>query len=268
MQNFKPGTAVPLKFSLVNEAGSVLTPTSLRWRVLDADDTELATWVSIGVMPTAPEIEITVPDSTNGLPVGALRGLRTVELEVTSAAGVIALSESYLLQGSTALAFGVNTFQTYAQGVLRSEDFVTSQLDGWATASRDDREKALMQAYARIMLLPITTYADDRSGEQNRLTTDTVVTNSSYLLREASLATLQGLRPVMLEALRNAQLVEASDILVNDPVTALREEGLMSMTVGESSQFFRGNRLNLPVGKKAMAYLQRWVRFGTVLGRA
>lgn len=267
MQNFKPGTDVPMTFSLVDESGVVLTPTALRWRVLNEAEEELLTWQTIATMPSTSEVPILIPLAHTGLVSPALRGIRTVELEVTTAKSVVLLSDSIMLQGATALAFGVNSFQTYAQAILASEDLAVTQTSGWTASDRETREKAMIEAYNRIMLLPIGMHYDDA---QSMLTVDTSFIGNfgPQMLRNMTPAQMLTLYPPLLVALRRAQVIETVEILNGDPVTAARNSGITGITVGESSQFFRATKpLDFPVCPRAMAVLQRWVRYGARIGR-
>jgi hypothetical protein len=89
------------------------------------------------------------------------------------------------------------------------------------------------------------------------------------MLRNLTPAQLAKLYVPMLDGLKKAQLVEADEILNGDPSIKARQRGLISETVGESSQFYRqGMPLDLPIAPAAMKYLQRWVRFGARIARS
>ena len=91
---------------------------------------------------------------------------------------------------------------------------------------------------------------------------------SSGLLRDLRPEQLIALQPNLLAALKKAQLLEADDILSDDPAAKARKSGITSLTVGESTTIFRQNgSLSLPVGDRAVAQLQRWFRFSARIGR-
>lgn len=266
MQNYKPGTDVPLTFDLVSDAGEILQPTALLWRILDEAETELQGWSNVAV-PSTSEITLTIPALLTALTPPALRAIRTVELQVITADGTILLSDAALLQGITALAFGVNTFQTYTQALLLSEDSVSDQIPGWAASPRDIREKALIEAFQRILMMPIGMHFND---QQSMLQIDTtfVYNYGPNMLRYMTPAQMGALYTPLLVALRKAQLIEADDVLNPDPVLAARRSGMSSNIAGEASQFFRSSKpLDMPICDRAMKYLQRWVRFGAVISR-
>jgi hypothetical protein len=263
VQNYKPGTEVPLTFILADDVGNILAPTSLSWRILDEAETVLQDWAVVA-LPYGETLDLVIPSGLTTVVLPALRGVRTVELEVTTSTGTIELSQSVMLQGATALAFGINTFQTYAQALLLSGDFPDLQTPGWSGAGRESREKAMIEAYRRILLLPIALRVDDSQSLLNA-----GAQFGPTPLRYMTPPQMMSLYPPMLEDLRLAQVIEAEFILNMDPITQARTDGLSSMTTGESSQTFRaGNPLNFPVCPKALAQLQRWVRFGARIGRS
>lgn len=264
LQNYTPGFAITLKVALADEAGSPLVPAGLSYRILDEAEAVLQAWTNLDLTAVVDgAVLVTIPAPLTVLAAPALRGIRTVELQVATDTSVIELSASCLLQASTALAFGINTLQNYAQAQLLAEDFSDIQIQGWVgTASRDDREKALIQAYERLLQLRVVPDMDD---EQNRIT-DWV---GPATLRNMTPEQIGKLSPRMLAAFKKAQLVEADEILNGDPVITARQNGLMSMTVGESSQFFRSSKpLDLPVSPRALKFIERWVRFSARIGRA
>lgn len=268
MQSFTPGKPVTLTFSLLNDQGEALLPTALQSRVLDEDDTVLQDWVAVTMPdPSVTNVEVTVLGALNILTPPATRGARIVELQLTDGAGTLTLSETYMLGGSTALSFGVNTFLTYAAATVMSADFVPMSLAGWNAAERKDQEAALSEAYERIMRLPLGVHYD---AEQSVLYNDAQFVGlfGPIMLRYLTPGQMAQLYPVFLTDLKRAQLAEADEILQGDPVRKARQSGLISNTVGESSQFFRTAKpLELPVSPRALEHLQRWVRFGAKIGR-
>lgn len=268
MQNYKPGTAVSLTLDLVDENGVFITPTALSWRIIDEAEVELQAWAVIATLPTTSSVVLTIPAELTVLTPPALRAIRTIEIDVVTEQGTILLSASAMLQGVTALAFGLNSFQTYVQALLLSEDSPSERSPGWLGATRENREKALIEAYSHIMRLPIGLHFNDN---QSMLQTDTqfVYNFGPIMLRHMTPAQMTNLYVPMMKDLCQAQLIEADYLLVDDPVARDRTSGLTSKTVGESSQFYRpGMTLDLPVCPKAMKSLERWVRFGAVIGRS
>jgi hypothetical protein len=263
MQNFVPGQPANVNFVLVDEAGAVLVPTALRFRVVDEAETELQPWTPVTVqVPAQSQVTVTVLGALNILTPPATRGIRTVFLEVTAAGGTYLLSESVMLSAASGMTFGVNSFQTYSQALLLAEDFVDDTIPGWYTKSRrEDREKALIQAYTRIMLLPIALQFDDT---QSILQVDGEFAGryGPIGLRYLTPSQLSNLYQPMLAALKRAQLLEADTILAGDEGGGGTNRTLISKTVGESSEFYRQSvPLDLGVSQRTLKEVQRWVRF-------
>lgn len=269
MQNYAPGNAVKVSLDLKNEAGDLIAPTALRWRVLDEAEAVLQDWTALA-LPSDPveAVQVTVIGPLNILTPPATRGMRSVELEVTTDEGVFTVTREFLLQGSTALQLGYNTFATYNQAVLASQDYSDEPIAGWSRAeARDERERALIQAHQAIMLMPLKfklVRADPQASQ-----------HPAFAPTEIWLADLlpelfvDAVPAHMRKALLHAQLLEASAVLNADPVVMARRNGLMSMTVGESSQFFGQSKpLETPMlSRHAMDLLKPWLNHTVRLSR-
>lgn len=263
MQTFAPSKPVTLTFSLQTE-GEVLVATGLRSRIKDEADTVLQDWAAVTLPLETGDatVEVTVIAGLNILTPPATRGARVVELEVQTVEGTIVLSQSFMLQGSTALTFGSNTFLTYTGAVVEAANFVPMQMPGWHAVDRAIQEQALIEAYGRIMRLPIVIEYDDSQSIVRDIGED------PWRLVDLTPAQIARLDAKMLASLKTAQLVEANEILSDDPVKAARRDGVVSMSVGESSQFFGTSKpLDLGVSPRTVQYLQRWLRYGAVLAR-
>lgn len=268
MQNYAPGNAVKVSLDLKNEAGDLIAPTALRWRVLDEAEAVLQDWTALA-LPTEPveAVQVTVIGPLNILTPPATRGMRSVELEITTDDGVLVVTREFLLQGSTALLVGENTFATYNQAVLASQDYSDEPIAGWSrTEVRDERERALIQAHQAIMLMPL---------KFKLVRSDPQASQSPFTPTEIWLADLlpelfvDVVPAPMRKALLHAQLLEASAVLNADPVVTARRNGLMSMTVGESSQFFGQTKpLETPMlSRHAMDLLKPWLSYTVRLAR-
>lgn len=253
MQNYAPGSAVSVTFSLQNEAGQTLEPTALRWRVLDENDVVLVDWTPLAPpVPYQDTLELAIEPAATGLATGETRGLRSIELEVTTTAGSVTLSEQILIQAITILRVGVNSFSTYGRAILTAETFTEQTVAGWHRETRrEERERALEEAHDAIMRMPL--FVRGRPMRE-------VIELGGY---ETLDDRLKG-------ALRRAQMLEASEILNADPTMMARRNGLLSMTVGESSQYFgTAKPFETPVmSRQAIRALSPWISYSLRIGRA
>lgn len=255
MQNYAPGTAVTVMIDLRAEDGSELVPLSARWRVLDEGDAEVLAWANFATPPVGASTAVEVPSGVNTLGAGVTKGIRRVEVEIVDERGTYLLSEVYLLKAATALVLYENTFLTHSQALLLADEFAGRYVAAWTTEpSRDEQEAALLQAHARIRKQPIRLEFDD---DQSRIT---YTPWGKTRFEDITAQQVADLDPKLLKALKRAQLIEAAFVLTEDGVNAARNDGLMSMTVGESSQFFRPSKpLDRGICKEAAAELARWI---------
>lgn len=268
MQNYKPGTLVPTIFDLIDESGMFFTPTSIFWRILDESEVELQPWTALLAIPTTSKLTLVIPAILTQITAPAVRAIRTVEVEVVTALGTFQLSSSVMIQGTTALVFGVNTFQTYSQSLLLSEDFTAESLSGWNAFDRESREKGLIEAYRRILSLPLRLEYD--SGQSSLAQDASFLRDfNSRSLRNMTPAQIAALYAPMLTALRLSQVMECDEILNRDPQSDARNRGVTSITAGESSTTFRSSvGLDLSISMRALKPLGRWLNFNARIARA
>jgi hypothetical protein len=263
MQNFVPGNAVTLRFFLRDEDEASVQPTAIRWRLLDENQVEVSGWANLTLPePGQDEFSITLTDLQNTLPVDTIRGLRTVQAEVTDGRGTIQLEQSYLLAPSANLLIGKTSWVTKGQAILISQ--MLPGLNGWLGATEEAREMALFEAFRRLQRMPV--YADRRAA-QNTLYA-TAGHFETGLLLDMIPESFVNTDPRFQDAVRRAQVLEADHILTSDPVAQMREAGVISMTVGESSNFFRSQKaLDRGLCKRAYQEVSPWLRDRVTIGR-
>ena len=118
MQAYLGGQDVTLTIPLMDAVGEVIDATAVQYRVIDQAETELVAKTTIATFTNGDaEAIVAIPAALNDL--GSLmRGLRVVELYVTTEAGVSLITVEYVIEASAVLAVGVNSFQTYPAAVL------------------------------------------------------------------------------------------------------------------------------------------------------
>lgn len=274
MQTYVAGTPVSVSFDLVDEAGVALTPATLRYQIVDEVGAVLWAWASMAAPAAGEPAVVTVigalniltppPDTYMGLTSPAMRGYRSVLLEVTTTdSRVVQLEQGFLLKAQSTLVLGVNSIQTYGQAILQSQGFGADSLAGWnASEDRDTREKALVESWQRILRLPIGLQFDDT---QSILVEDAefTYTYGPFLLKQMRADQIMNLHPLMRQQLQLAQLVEADEIMLGDPTRVSNlPVGVAQRKVGDSLDVYRGIKpLDLPVSLRAIRYIERWVRF-------
>lgn len=264
MNTHKSGRDIATVFSLAADDG-VLAPTALRRRVLDEEGNLIADWAAV-TLPDAGVEEVTVETGAplNTLVPPQLRGIRIVELEITTAASTTVVEVAYQLEASLLLVPGINSFQTYYQAVLEAQTYSDTTMQGWVqNTDKEARERALSEAFTRIRLMPVVI---DWESDQSIIRD---VYSDPPRLRDLTSELILRLDKRLAKALKQAQLLEANHVLTDDQFGAARAAGIQSMTVGESSQFFGNTRpLDRGVCEAAAKVLARWVRNRARIGRA
>lgn len=266
MEVYLAGTPANLTIPLQDRHGNELDVSAVEFRLVNELGEELiarASLLSFAVGDT--EVTVEVPASLNALAPGVVRGGRTVELFLTVGDNTVSMLHVYAVEPAEPLLKGVNSFQGFAQAKLVALDMPA--LTGWSAA--DDREKiaALIEARTRVGMLSFSILTSDL--EEGAVAT-------SYLkgaLRTVDLLELTenefGRLPAeFVKALCFAQVAEADSLLGGDPADQRRRDGLVLESIGEVKQMFRsGKALELPVSKRALRYLSRYVTFSKRIGR-
>lgn len=250
MQAYLGGQTVTLTIPLNDAAGEVIAATAVQYRVIDQAETELVAKTALATFTEGDaEVIVEIPAALNDL--GSLmRGLRVVELYVTTEAGTSLITVEYVIEAFAVLAVGINSFQTYPAAVLVGYEL--PNLPGWSEASKNERMNALMAAYRNFGKLTLRYIQEEVDDDITKL----------------SAAQLDALAPEYLACLRRAQVLEADYLLGGDEAGDIRRAGIMSATIGESSQFFRTQKpIEGAVCKRAMKELSRYVINTVRVGR-
>jgi hypothetical protein len=274
MDAFLHGTEVKLVVPLTDAVGNQLSVSAIEYRVVDQLGVELVPKTTVtGFVADATTATITVLVASNTLPVGAARALRQVDLYCTVGGNIVLLTAAYAITQPDVLVVGVNSFQSYAAAQFIALDI--PNIAGWDGASDAQRTAALIDAREHVCQLSFQRL-NQRFGQNSLdyLPEGTRDVGSNMFgftgdLKQLTPAQFTGLPPEFLAALYKAQVAEANVILGGDPVEAKRLDGLLLDSVGESRQMFRpGKPLQLPVSRRALAYLSQFVTFSKRIGRA
>jgi len=246
MNLYLHATDVSLSISLQGIAATAVT-----YRVLDAAGVELLAESATGFVAGDTEVAIAVPVALNTLPAGTYTDLRKVELKVVAADGTRTISELYAIETPDVLVEGVNSYQNYETAELGA--MFTQPLEAWGMNDKFARISAMIEARDRI----------------GRLSFVEVEAYDAFSINELTPAQFQSLSAALRTALRKAQIVEADFVLGGSAIDHKRDQGLMSETIGESSNMFRpGKPLELPVSKRTARMLMGHITYALKIGRA
>lgn len=230
--------------------GESVTPDSASYRVLDADGTELVAATAITISPGSTSCKITVSAAHNTLN-GVTRGMRVIELSIVADGATRVSKDRYIIESSDGLEVDNNSFVTMNEAILRALDMTATE--GWDAASDRDRTAALIEAYSQVYKLQF--YIGDFAAEP-------------FSLKELTTDQYAELPVDFMSALKCAQVAQANSLLGSEWITDKRDNGLMSETIGESSNMYRpGKPLSMPVRRRAMQCLSGYLALTKRTGR-
>jgi len=258
MNVYRDASVVVVEMPFVDESGCAVAPSVASYRVLSADNAEVVATTSITLVPGQSSESITVSSLVNTLGLSERRALRTIEMSLTTPAGIVRSTLRYAIELDATVVIGDNSFQTFNEALLVSMDM--SNLPGWAAATDRDKKSALIAAYDRLCHL---TYRSNYAEDQSKISY-----GQPGSLKELTEAELNDLDEYFRAALSKAQVCEADIILGGDQIHDKRRIGLMSETVGETSNMFRpGKPLELPVDVTTIAHLSGYINWSRRVGR-
>jgi len=258
---FLDNTAVTLPLSFVDGEGNAFSATAAQYRLLDGAGNELIAKTPIPGFAPGTSASLAIPANKNQLGAGAVRDSRVVELYLTNASGEIGQVETYMIQKLDPLVVPTTSFVTY--GGAESIAFGLPNMNGWAAATKDQRIAALLEAKDRLARLRYRINRDERDIVEPEFAAGDMET--------ITLTDWAAFPDEFKAALGKAQLIQADRILstdVHSEIQKHREDGLMSMTVGESSHMFRpGKPLVLNVCREALQHLGKYISWRKRLAR-
>lgn len=240
---------VSATFTYTPASGSGVTLSSATYRLLDEAGTELI--AATALTPANNAVTVQIAAINNTLPQDAVRAGRAIEVTMTLSNGEKQYETfHYAVTREETLTIPDVSFQTYTEALMTAIDMPA--MPGWDASTKDARRNALAEAAERLGRLRF------------------VVEGTEIIaIRDMTLSDFNLLSASFIAALRKAQVMEANIILGGDPIEEHRRDGIMSKTVGESSQMFRpGTPLILAASARSMRYLTGYVRVGMSIGRA
>lgn len=273
---FQSDTDVTVEVAVPSPGGTAITEAnSVEYAVFDETGAEVVARAALaGYTNGDATVAVTVDASDNALASGIARGVRRVEVYFDTDTGEHTSVSRYLINAINILSVTENSFVTYDEALMTAVDM--NGLDGWAVASEDEQIAALISAYLRLVRLSYRyrTVADtDRidTGWFDAYERDFYGRVYAYVpdIGNTTLTVWNETYPDDFKrALRRAQVQEADIILSGDPVGDMRQEGIISETVGESKVFLRPvPPVRTPVSRATMAELRGFIHKRTLVAR-
>lgn len=243
---YRDASTVVLDLPFVDESGNPVSPTVVSYRVLSEDNSEIVPDTPITLNGGEVSTIITIDAAENTLGENIRRTLRTVELTLTTAKGIVRSETRYAIESDTTVIVGENSYQTFNESLLTAMDMLS--IERWEIAPDRDKRAALSEAYYNIARMSFKTISS---------------------LIDLDAASLGEIDIDLYQAIQKAQVSEANYVLGGSSIEDKRIIGLMSETIGETSNMFRpGKPLILPISGKTLQYLGGHISWSVKLGRA
>lgn len=267
---------VAIDVLLTDMQGAPLAVTGVTAALFDGDDVELEDFGSIPFDLADGKVTVTAPAMFNVLGEADRATVRILRVNLLAGVASITRQIAYIIEAGSRLEILNNTFLTLPAAELLARD--NPRLTGWAAADDERKAAALINAYVRLSRVQLrytlpkpendvaTTVRPYLIGERD-CSTDVVIRPGDWgvrFLKTDFLAMPEDFR----KAIRSAQLIEANEVLTENPYEVRHRAGVISETVGESSVMLRGGKLELGVSSEALRSLTGFVYYNVRLARA
>lgn len=178
-------------------------------------------------------------------------GLRTVSMELRDDEGLSHYEKCrYYISSPKPLVAGENSLLTFVQALMLIPTL--TNLNGWYLASEEGQIAALSESYNALSRFPL-----NRTFAKQKIT--------EYTGEELAGINSKG----ALEDFQKAQILHANYLLGGEVEKAMRDNGVMSHSVGESTTFFRTAKpLDYGISSRAYHYISRYISRDVVINRA
>ena len=267
MASFLPNTDVVTTFDLVDEETfDIIDPASATYDVYDEEGTQITINGAVTVTGGEEKLSVTVPAVDNSL-AGETEGARTVVLYVTATTGATyTLTKTYLLIKFAFLQVPADSGMTLPQSMLLSDKMAQSVLEAWTDSEDGKKTAALREAWTRLSRIPFLPWRD---FEEIPDSATVAIREGNFSLNTLSVDEWASLPKTFKDSLKRAQLIEAAVILDGDPTWDRRQDGLISKTVGESSEMFSSKKAAFStISPKSRREISPYIRRQVRLGRA
>jgi len=233
---YMAGSECRLTFETVDENGLVIQAQTYSWAAYDETGASQGSG-SGTALAGADEIIVDIPATSNEIQAGERMGARLVELVVTDTEGdTFRLSKTYLLRSQVFLSVPAESSLTLLQAMLAARGMPTSLMESWTYSSDLEREAALIESWKRISSIAFDPFREFDTPDENL---SDHVKDLNFAVNELSISDWELLPAHFRKALNRTQVIEAAVILGGDPIWDNRQGGLISKSVGESSEMFR-----------------------------
>lgn len=262
--NFYPeGYEFYIAADLRNGVGEYALPNSISAVINDDEGALIADLGSIVVPDSGEFVNVTIPGSSNILSSGELRAARVLLVTLVYNEGEVKTNYSYGVEKDIRLEIMVNSFMPYVTAEVISMDFVNTT--AWDIASEAQRKTALVEAFNRLIQIPMKWNPRDEEGKPIRLE-ENIIERDLWL--EIDSDAFSQWPTHFKRALRRAQFIEANELLQGDVFSRKRRQGILEETIGESHVKISAGMVDYGVSSETLAALAGYIYFNMRIGRS
>jgi len=261
------GQSATLTLEMTDANDQAVVASAVIWQILDEDGEVIAGATVDDFVAGSGTVTFTIEPQHLELPQGEAHAGREILLTATTDNGDVEIRDYFVLVGSQPLIRYGNTLLTYPEALAKRRDFGPT-LDGWDGADEKARIGAMVHAHANlsriayfVRQLPssgnVRDYAAYGTGDGDCL---------FEVVRKIHLSTMTAPKFAELpadfkKAIKRAQLIEADVLLGGDLVGRVRQDGIISETIGESSTFYSSKPfMNLAINRRTYEVLKAYIR--------
>jgi hypothetical protein len=264
--SYTAGSEIKITLPLTDEDGNQIDAVSYSYTLYNEAGASVE--ANSGAVPAGMyDLELIIPAGSNTVAAGERYGARQLVCIVTDDDGdTHQIIHTYILRAHVFLSVPSESAQTLMQSMILTKSMSQAVLENWNYADEEEREAALIEAWSRLYKirynpwLPTDTPPDDLYELQQ---------TGKLILNQVTVDQWNALPDHFRLALRRAQIVEAGVLLGGDPVFERRMDGLLSKTVGESSEMFRSAApIKSVISPKARREIGQYIDTSYRIGRA
>lgn len=264
MVKMTANSPVRMEFDLYLDDGSAIMPDSAIAHVSDENGDVVGDAINVSVESSIAGATVDIPSSYNAT--DNVTG-RVVTLAVTSNGASYVFTKTYLLEPIIVrLAVPSQSAMSVVQADIVANDFKDVVVDVWGDLSFDEKGRALRDAWSRISKIKLNPFRTEDEKDVEGVTMRMECGN--FLVDELTSSEWAALPEHFIKSVRRAQLVEACVLSGGDPEWERRQSGLISKTVGESSEMFNTKPISdKRISERARREIARYISKRVIVSR-
>jgi hypothetical protein len=251
MDTYFAGSEIRLELPFALASGATVDGvTAVAYEITDSSGGVVLAASNLTPAPADNAHVLTLSAEQTALAAGVVRDVRVVRFSFEHGGATHTTYHEFYIEARDVLRLMQNSYQTYEHALLVARD--VADIEGFNGATREQRITALVNAFHSLNTLNF------------------FVTGHYYGdLGVVPAAEFQAMNARFQRAICTAQVIEANEFLSGDTIHKKRQAGLLSESIGESSMFWRPEKvLLIPVTRRSLDVLRGYVVWEMRTGRA